>query len=214
MNKKGFCIKLTSEEKEQLAKDYVCGYDLTSLMEKYKCSHGTIYNICKGLYTEKDMTVYNDLVSKFQKCSPTELGWIAGIIDGEGYIGISKLRNKNRAKMHGKIQWTGPRISVASTTICMQKELARIFGSGEIHLKQNKRDNQRDTYAWALSSSREVGAFLTVIEPLLVVKKHQAGIVKEFSLRRLKGNRYTTWEDDAITKIVQLNKRGKINSQM
>lgn len=205
MNKKGFCVKLTPEEKKKLSEDYILGFDLETLMKKYKCSHGTIYNICRGLYTVKDMKVYNNLVSNFQKCLATELGWVAGIIDGEGYIGISNLRNR------GKVRWAGPRIQVTSTTACMQKELARIFCAGEIHLRDNtKMYNQKDTYSWALASSKEVGAFLTVIEPLLIVKKEQATIVKEFSLRRLRGERYTDWESDAISRIHTLNQRGRI----
>lgn len=204
MNKKGFCVKLTPEQKKDLLSDYLSGSDVPELMSKYNCSHGTIYNICKGQYRQKDNQSYLKLVENFQQQNQLEIGWIAGIIDGEGYLGIAELREQ------GNVRWSGPRISVSSTTACMQKRLAQAFGSGTICLKdKSSYKNQKDVYCWDLASSKECAAFLTVIEPVLIVKKEQAQLVKEFSLRRLRGERYTEWEQEAIERIHALNKRGK-----
>lgn len=131
-----------------------------------------------------------------------QLGWIAGIVDGEGYIGL--VPNTK----HG----ITPRVDVSSTTKCMQDQLHSLVGG---YIGEKKRKNcptYKKLWNWALWAVESVGPFLKVIGPLLVVKHRQAEVVLKFCERRTKarGMPYTKEDWNDVKRMHVLNKRGKL----
>ena len=55
-----------------------------------------------------------------QQASPQELGWLAGMIDGDGYIGLRGCKN------HG-YDWFRPEIMVVNTDPAIIKKTQRIM---------------------------------------------------------------------------------------
>ena len=97
--------------------------------------------------------------------------YLAGFIDGEGYIG---LYPHNKSDSHHvcaiKIGQTGRGIAVL-------EELQRECG-GDIHKRQY--NGRRQAAQWSLRGKSPIAAFLTPIEPYLRVKKRQAQAMLEF----------------------------------
>ncbi len=105
--------------------------------------------------------------------SQTLLAYLAGIIDGEGYIGIKKYSGKNCVSptFHERI------------TVCMsEKYILDIFKKnfgGYIHTRKFKNKiikTNKIGYAWE-TTDRKAANIIMVFLPYLKVKKEQAKIV-------------------------------------
>lgn len=108
----------------------------------------------------------------------TQLAYAAGIIDGEGYIGI----NKKYSKTHSSGYQYHIRIDVTMTDFCIPIWLQSQFGgSVYIHKGINKPDMR-----WNITC-RDAEKFLIAILPFLIVKKKQAELALQFQSRRLRG---------------------------
>lgn len=104
----------------------------------------------------------NYIIRKKLVISPVNIGYIAGLIDGEGYIGI--LKNKG---------YSQPRVVIGITDIRPLKKLKDITGVGTICMPK-RRPNRKQAYLWAVNNSRDICLLLKVIEPYLIVKKRNA----------------------------------------
>lgn len=109
-------------------------------------------------------------------------GYIAGILDGEGSIIISKLnRPENRAGCRFV-----PFISITNTHKGMLEFIINTTGYGRLHLKNEAGYSKykdikatKDCYVWQIKHS-QVGELLTKLLPYMVIKKAQAENVLEF----------------------------------
>lgn len=108
-----------------------------------------------------------------------QIGWTAGIIDGEGSIEVSITRVKHRP--------TGYRIGVrvGNTNVKMLEALQSMWGGGITISRQNSKLGYRDFYVWTLLSLN-AQALLVAVEPHLIVKRQQANIALALQ-RRIKG---------------------------
>lgn len=107
----------------------------------------------------------------------TEIAYIAGLIDGDGHIGIvSRLKAKQ-----GEFQ------SMAQYTLCVKLCLAHEtavrwvcdkVGAGSVTLNESKQ-TQKKSWMWFVAA-RSAADFLKVIEPYLIVKKRHAEIAAKF----------------------------------
>jgi len=98
--------------------------------------------------------------------SEADLGWLAGIIDGEGCIFADK---------HGL------RVRVGSADPFMARECYKIYPVGVI--QEQCRKNNYFIYYWIIST-KQAGEFLKLILPYLKVKKEQA--IKAIELQELR----------------------------
>ena len=99
--------------------------------------------------------------------------YIAGFIDGEGYLGIMKMNNPK------------PRFVVA-IKICQVSdqnavlyEIQKQYG-GRIEFRKFKQPTQRDATALCFLNNPEIRNVLKDIKDLLIVKKKQCEILEEF----------------------------------
>jgi len=92
--------------------------------------------------------------------NPAELGYLAGIIDGEGSI----FRNGHHPQ---RPRWI---LDVANTDWSLIEWLLSLGGT----CSEANRPPRRTVYHWKVCSRADVEALLTAIEPLLRIKRGRA----------------------------------------
>lgn len=141
------------------------------------------------------------------------LYYTAGIIDGEGYLGIMKIKNKN-SKTDGYYYVSA--VKVASVDKIMCQMLQDQFG-GYLSKRIHTQPNQRLSYMWEIKNDKQVFNFLKFIGDKLIIKSSQAKVLKEFIEFRtkMKNNRFSGYKpehreflDKLYSKIRDLNYRG------
>ena len=101
--------------------------------------------------------------------SQTDLGWVAGIMDGEGFISI--LRGKNPDRLYLSI-------GVGNTDARIVKKLHFLLG-GSIDSTRQYHPKYKTIWMWRLNG-KEACKILTVIMPFLVSKREEAYLALEF----------------------------------
>ncbi len=136
----------------------------------------------------------------------TDLAYAAGIIDGEGWIGIGRKGGKRLDSYC--------RVTVGNTNEWLVKWLQVTFG-GTISISNRNPAKWKRQYYWNLNE-HETLDFLKVIYPYLRIKRPQAEIAIQFLENRFKNGliRSTISEKELAveeaTRIVMssLNKKG------
>ena len=95
------------------------------------------------------------------------LNYVAGIIDGEGYVSIDRNSKVGRSLVGKAV------VQMASPII--PKLLKKQFGGNYRHYER-KNPNQSTAHTWA-SNGRQSVKFLKKILPMLILKKRQAELV-------------------------------------
>lgn len=107
--------------------------------------------------------------------SKSEWAYFAGLIDGEGCIGINKFRIKNH------YTYWRLRIQVTNTdsNICfwLKRELGGCVSTHHPHFPWSTR------YVWAITG-KKAGELLKKILPYLRIKKFQAELAIQFQFKR------------------------------
>jgi hypothetical protein len=127
------------------------------------------------------------------------LPYVAGIIDGERCIGLSRTRTS-----------VFPRLLVANTDLKLLKEFKKQFG-GDIK-KMTKRPGRKQGYTWRLSWSADV-VLLDKVQKYLRVKDRQAAAAFAWdTIRPGRGTKRTKEYLDAVEYLVshmhKLNDKG------
>lgn len=104
--------------------------------------------------------------------SKSTAAYIAGFVDGEGYIGI--ISDERRTNHRRTTSYTCV-LKIANTNKEIIDWFHRSYG-GTIHDREMK-ENQKHAYCWTLAGPKLV-PFLEKIHPYLKIKKQQAEIVK------------------------------------
>ena len=104
-----------------------------------------------------------------------DLIYAAGIIDGEGWVGIRRKkgrRNKSRAYSYA----IGVSVGMANDII--PQWLCLIFG-GTVHKRKTNQANRQEAWQWQIEHKTALG-FLKMILPYLKLKIPQAKLAIEF----------------------------------
>jgi len=112
-----------------------------------------------------------------------EIGWLAGIIDGEGSIVLDR-----------KSKWRSPRIKVASTDIEILLECKRICAAGSITEKKSRNPKHSKSWVWACHSTLKTIEILKVISPYLKCpkkKRRAVFIIDNYNLVTPRNGYYT-----------------------
>lgn len=137
-----------------------------------------------------------------------DLAYIAGIVDGEGSIGIYR--------QHCKSGYLSPvlHISVTNTNEWLIRYLYFNFGGSILHSK--RKGNCKDMWKWKLQSQK-AAELIDLISPYLKLKKGQADIAASFQRNRYKAGHHhkpkseekkATEEAQRIV-MLKLNQRGR-----
>lgn len=120
------------------------------------------------------------LVCELQRIPHGDLGWVAGIMDGEGTINIWVRSTKGR-----KVRTAGwqVRAVIGNNDPRVINKLAELFVclTPRIHVRQET-SKRAQSYQWIVAS-RAALIFLKVIQPFLVSKAEQAKIAIELQER-------------------------------
>jgi hypothetical protein len=134
----------------------------------------------------------------------TDLAYMAGLFDGEGYAGIKK-KNDHRTNV---VRYM-PRAMIGLTNEYLPQLLKFQFGGSLYH--RHSQGNRKDLWMWEVSGSDAI-AFLKVILPYLILKKPQAEILLKFNMIKGERNTYTPLDrilgETQSLKIKELNQRG------
>ena len=112
-----------------------------------------------------------------------EKGYIAGIIDGEGSICLTKQKAN---------EFRSPTITVASTTYELVTYLQRLIG-GSISNKKIYKENHKPSFQWNIKTNKTI-ELLTEIKDFLLVpeKQYRANlIVNEYKKVTSRNGKYT-----------------------
>ena len=108
------------------------------------------------------------------------LGWLAGIIDGEGCIGLYNIRPKSPI--------IRPMICIVNTNEKLINEVKSILDFYSIiyyaYKYQNKNKAWKPSYRVNIQSKQDCKKLLDLVGDYLVIKKEQSNIVLEFINRK------------------------------
>lgn len=114
----------------------------------------------------------------------TERAYIAGIIDGEGGIMLTKFHNN---------QYPAPCVSIISTTIELLQWIKEKTKVGTIKSKKNyNKDNHKDSYTYAVKYNDAI-ELLKQIQPYLIIetkKKRTELILAKYKKATPRNGRY------------------------
>ena len=130
----------------------------------------------------------------------TDLAYVAGIIDGEGYIGLYNAVNGNF-----RLQ-----VGVTNTNEWLIQWLKFAFG-GHIHQLHIRHPNSKVSYEWRVFGRQALG-FLTLVCPYLKIKRPQATIAINYQKAK-RHYAHITEEERAIADaqriiMAKLNNKG------
>ena len=152
------------------------------------------------------------------KFSEIDKAWLAGFIDGEGYIGITFQRKKETQSSAASPRYH-PYLIIANTNKDVLKIIKGMINDGKIYILNKGRGNNKLSYQYKLTKMDQLLEILGYVLPHLRIKDEQCIILINFIKRRnnikpITGRGYRgvtsfTHEDEAIyRKLLSLSKRG------
>lgn len=167
----------------------------------------------------------NRRLSHIKPLTEFELGFIVGIIDGEGTITINEKIRKQRfvwkAKPKNRKNYKQfiPHVSMCNTNLEIVRKVKEIINCGYITInKARPEHNQKEHYRFHLENLSDIEQLLSQISNKLIVKRNQSEIVLKFCRLRLDKMtlhpnridlaRYGDEEKSMVEEIRKLNKRG------
>jgi hypothetical protein len=139
-----------------------------------------------------------------------DLAYAAGIMDGEGTIGITEYRPDGKRRKTPDFR---PYVGVIMTDPVVPNWLARTFSVGSVNHYAGRQANHKPTYSWRLGN-RQALDFCRVLLPHLKIKQAQAALLVEFYERLNFAGGYRvsaeaiTARQEFVKRIKVLNKRG------
>lgn len=127
-----------------------------------------------ALNISSDLSLPREAASKsIPSWTDAETGYIAGIIDGEGCIGIYRSSSHDRTFFL--------LIIIANTNIALLEWMKKKFGCGYLAPQSKSKTHPKDKQSYSLEVSRmKAYEILLRIFPHLIVKKPQAHLGIEF----------------------------------
>lgn len=142
-----------------------------------------------------------------KQLSEVEKAYLAGLVDGEGHIGLAL--GKKTKSYHNETYM--PNITITNTNLSLLTWIKETTSLGFIFLDSNSRNIKWKTKGcWKLRTNEQI-VFLRSILPYLVIKKLQAELLIEF--HSLLEERVLSEEKIILRKVIyeelmELNKRG------
>lgn len=128
-----------------------------------------------------------------------QLGYIAGIIDGEGTINL---------RVHKGRPSFDYQICVGMADEKCIRVLAHATELGTVRC-ETRLGIHSDIYRWVVADRISLYVLLKAIRPYLVVKKKHADVMLEYIERRLCGRSFTSRDTALYDELTFLNKKGK-----
>ena len=136
--------------------------------------------------------------------------YLAGIIDGEGSIGLYKIKTYRARR---GFTWK-PTIQISNTNILLFDWIRKYLGFGSFARYKGHKENNKDRLVWRIGGSYSVIRLLKEVFPYLLLKKKHAilltkatRILKHYS--RHYSNKYDIKLEEIYQEMKLLNRKGK-----
>jgi hypothetical protein len=108
------------------------------------------------------------------RLSDLQLGYIAGLIDGKGSIGITSFQKKN-----GRYQFQ-VRVSIHNCNKDVMNYIMSVIGCGHVNHRDRSMGlkNWKDSYTWSVTCQNAF-ELLGIVKDHLIIKKRQAEVAIE-----------------------------------
>lgn len=144
--------------------------------------------------------------------------WLAGFIDGEGYLGILKQKKRITKQQSGSPLYH-PYLVITGTDEKTIKYLIELTGCGWVVKMTKKNDKHKIAYQYKVSKFDDLISLLSQIQNFLKIKQFQSRLLVQFiNLRKQalvktgRGSRditsFTGEEEKIYQELKKLNKRG------
>lgn len=148
----------------------------------------------------------NDLLVALARTVPIwDIAYLAGLVDGEGYLGAGN----ERAKSKGEGGDITPRVTISNNNYEVLGWARTLLGLGYIETRNGK--GKRNTNYTLRLTGPKCEPFLRLLRPFLKVKVHQADLLIELvAIRRLSqgSRRYEPERQQVIKKeLHELNRK-------
>jgi hypothetical protein len=140
---------------------------------------------------------------------PAEIGYLAGLIDGEGYIGITKAFDPKKSKNYSH----SIRVVITNSD---PRLISWLMSIGGRQSAKGRKDNWKQAWNWQITS-KNAYAFLKLIRPYVKLKGQQADIcIALQDLKRIEGHPkfslssvQVARREAMMAEILVLNRRGE-----
>ncbi|WP_410816444.1 LAGLIDADG family homing endonuclease [Micromonospora sp. 050-3] len=105
---------------------------------------------------------YRPKVFKLREMSPTEVAWLAGLMEGEGSFIVMRVAATERQKARIRV-----RLSLQMTDQDVVQRVADTVGLGNVHAHPRQQDHHKDTYVWTISRMKPVVELVRLVLPLM-----------------------------------------------
>lgn len=143
---------------------------------------------------------------KMRELTSEERAYVAGIVDGEGYVGLV-LKHKNRVRPS-----YFPQIQVSNVDENLMRYLEQLVPASFFLKIGSRAKNQKDCFIWAIQRTDGAKKFLELVLPYLIVKKQRAQVLLQYCQSRLlRGLRssYIPEEIACYSQLRVLNRKGR-----
>jgi len=131
-----------------------------------------------------------------------EKAYIAGLIDGEGTVTLSRKHSNETAS---------PEVSIANNDLQLLAWVRNAVAAGKISLKRKNRPHHHQSYTWSIRDNKAI-SFLNEIKNYLIVKKQQAELITtSYKMYTPRNGKYTPEmlkrKLELVAQIRKLNQR-------
>jgi hypothetical protein len=166
----------TDEFRKKCVDRYIKGESSLCIAKEGGCRSSAILMWVKKIKGKEFVREVEKNSDMLNKLSETEKAYIAGIVDGEGSIAISKSQTKKYKYVYHILT-----ISVSNTNKIVIDWLREKLG-GSVHSYRCKA-HRRDCFSWQTSAAR-AKKVLEQILPYLIIKKEASELAIEFQKRK------------------------------
>jgi len=133
-----------------------------------------------------------------KEVSECKLAYIAGLIDGEGYITL----------YYTKQGYFAPSVNVCMTSFECISFLQNTTNMGTISRRKLREMHNKQQYVWVVAKRFDIYLLLKALCPYLILKKGHAELLLEFVERRIKEIPTDIYDKELVKKMHILNKWG------
>ena len=130
------------------------------------------------------------------KTSECKLAYIAGLVDGEGYITL----------YYTKQGYFAPSVNVCMTSIKCINFLQGTTNMGTISRRKLRETHNKQQYVWVVAKRFDIYSLLRALYPYLILKKRHADVLLEFIERRINEVPTDMYDKELVKKMSFLNK--------
>ena len=119
------------------------------------------------------LTIEKTSYGKVKKLSPSEAAYVAGLIDGDGTITLTRHNNKRSAKK----EYRQLEVKISNIDLKLLKKIKNSVGAGQITLKRPRYKNHSMCYTYRLSSRQGLNLLIQIVPYLKTYKQKRAQLV-------------------------------------